>query len=213
MKIGIIGSGVVGQQLGLGFLRTGHQVKIGTRDQAKLSNWKKDAGENASTGGVKEAAEFGEIIVLATKWEGTENALSLAGKENFDGKIVIDVTNPLDTSKGGVPRLDASEGNSGAEKIQKMIPGSKIVKAFNTINAFIMVGPAREEGDPDLFIAGDDDEAKKAVTIIAEDFGWKSVIDMGGLKQAYWLETFAMIWIHYGFKFNNWSHAFKLLKK
>ena len=200
MKVGIIGSGVVGQQLGHGFLRSGHQVK-------------KDAGQNASTGSVKEAAEFGEIIVLATKWEGTENALSSAGKENFAGKLVIDVTNPLDTSKGGVPRLDAAEGKSGAEKIKTMIPGAKIVKAFNTINAYIMINPAREEGDPDLFIAGDDDESKNAVTKIAEDFGWKSVIDLGGLSQSFWLETFAMVWIHYGFKFNNWSHAFKLLKK
>jgi len=98
MKVGIIGSGVVGQQLGHGFLRSGHQVKIGTRDQAKLSGWKKDAGQNASTGSVKEAAEFGEIIVLATKWEGTENALSSAGKENFAGKLVIDVTNQNDDS-------------------------------------------------------------------------------------------------------------------
>jgi len=94
-----------------------------------------------------------------------------------------------------------------------MIPGAKIVKAFNTINAYIMINPAREEGDPDLFIAGDDDESKNAVTKIAEDFGWKSVIDLGGLSQSFWLETFAMVWIHYGFKFNNWSHAFKLLKK
>jgi hypothetical protein len=76
-----------------------------------------------------------------------------------------------------------------------------------------MISPKREEGDPDLFIAGDDDESKKTVTKIAEAFGWKSVIDMGGLSQSFWLETFAMLWIHYGFKFNNWTHAFKLLKK
>jgi hypothetical protein len=213
MKIGIIGSGVVGQQLGFGFAKLGHEVKIGTRDESKLSEWKDQAGDKASSGSVKDAAGFGELIVLATKWEGTEAAIKSAGAEKFSGKIVIDVTNPLDLSQGGVPRLDAAEGNSGAEKIQKLIPDAKIVKAFNTISAYIMISPKREEGDPDLFIAGDDDESKKTVTKIAEAFGWKSVIDMGGLSQSFWLETFAMLWIHYGFKFNNWTHAFKLLKK
>lgn len=213
MKIGIIGSGMVGQQLGLGFIKLGHSVMIGTRDQSKLSDWKKEAGNSAKTGSFDEAAKYGEIIVLATFWAGTENAISLAGKDNFKNKIVIDVTNPLDFSKGTPPRMDASYGNSGGERVQKWLPESKVVKAFNIINAYVMHSPKREEGDPDLLIAGNDDEAKKEVTDIAKKWGWKSIIDMGDISNAYWLEALTMIWVNYAFKTNQWSHAFKLLKK
>ncbi len=100
MRIGIIGSGIVAQQLGLGLTRLSHEVKLGTRDVSKLEEWKKQAGIKASVGSNEDAAKFGELIVLATGWAGTENALNLAGKQNFAGKIVMDVTNPLDFSKG-----------------------------------------------------------------------------------------------------------------
>ncbi len=213
MKIGVIGSGVVGRQLGIGLSRLGHEVKMGTRNPEKLSDWVKEAGDKSSAGTNDEAAKFGEIIVLATGWEGTENAINLAGKENFHGKIVIDVTNPLDHSKQGPPRLDASPGSSGGEKIQSWLPDSKVVKAFNTINAYIMISPKRKEGDPDLFICGNEKEAKEFVRDIAREWGWKNVIDMGDISEAYWLEAFAMLWIHYGFINNSWNHAFKLLKK
>jgi 8-hydroxy-5-deazaflavin:NADPH oxidoreductase len=213
MKIGIIGSGVVGQELGKGFIRLGHEVKIGTRDISKLSDWQKQAGVKGTAGSFEEAAKFGELMVLATFWSGTENAIKLAGIENFSNKILIDATNPLDFSQGPLPKMAVSPGNSGGEQIQKWLPKSKVVKAFNTISAHIMINPKLEEGEPDLFIAGNDDAAKKEVTSFAEKLGWKSVIDMGDISQAYWLETLAMIWIYYGFKFNNWTHAFKLLKK
>lgn len=213
MKIGIMGSGVVGQQLGLGFIRLGHEVKIGTRDTAKLNEWKKDAGEKGTAGTFSEAAKFGELITLATLWTGTEGAITLAGKENFSGKIVIDVTNPLDFSKGAPPKLKSAPGESGGETIQKLLPGAKVVKAFNTISAYIMCNPKREEGVPDLFIAGNDESAKMKVASFAEGWGWNSVVDMGDISKSYLLETFALFWIEYGFKYNNWTHAFKLLKK
>ncbi len=213
MKIGIIGSGVVGQQLGLGFVKLGHEVRIGTRDISKLANWKSTAGENASAGSFHEVAKFGELIVLASLWEGTQNAISLAGEENLSGKIIIDVTNPLDFSKGVPPKFVSTPGESGGEKIQRMLPDSKVVKAFNTISAYIMCNPAREEGDPSLFVAGNDEEAKKTVVSFAENWGWKSVIDLGDISKAFLLEAFAQLWIEYGFKYNNWAHAFKLLNK
>lgn len=122
MKIGVVGSGVVAQQLGLGLIKLGHEVKLGTRDVSKLNEWKKQAGGKASAGSNEEAAKFGDLILLATGWAGTENAINLAGKSNFSGKTVIDVTNPLDFSKGSPPRLDASPGNSGGEKSSKMAP-------------------------------------------------------------------------------------------
>ena len=213
MKVGIIGSGNVGQQLGLGFLRTGYEVKIGTRDASKLNEWLKSAGDKASVGSFEDAAKFGEVIVIATFWAGTESAINLAGKDNFKNKIVIDVTNPLDFSQGVPPKFAVTHGNSAGELIQRWLPDSKVVKAFNTISAFIMINPKLEEGNPDLVIAGNDDNAKKTVTEIAKAFGWQNIIDLGDISQSYLLEAFAMLWIIYGFKHNHWTHAFKLLMK
>lgn len=213
MKIGILGSGTVGQQLANGFLRTGNEVKIGTRDASKLNDWLKNAGQKASIGSFAEAAGFGDIIILATSWAGTENAVELAGKNNFKNKIVVDVTNPLDFSNGAPPKLDSSFGHSAGERIQSWLPDSKVVKAFNTISAFIMVNPKLEEGNPDLVIAGNDSSAKKTVTDFARSFGWQNVIDIGDISQSYLLEAFAMLWIVFGFKNNHWTHAFKLLMK
>src|SRR5512135_1163196 len=101
MNIGILGSGPVGQNLGLGFARDGHRVKIGTRHPKKLSGWLSQAGKNASVGSFEEAAKFGEMLVFCVKWTGAENAIKLAGKGNFAGKTVIDVTNPLDSDRAG----------------------------------------------------------------------------------------------------------------
>jgi predicted dinucleotide-binding enzyme len=213
MKIGIIGSGVVGQQLGIGFTRGGNEVMVGTRDKSKLNDWKKNAGAKALLGSDEEAAKFGDIIVLATAWSGTENAISLAGKENFAGKILIDVTNPLDFSQGSPPKIAVSFDNSGAQHVQNWLPKAKVVKAFNIINAYTMINPKLEEGSPDLFIAGNDKKAKEKVASIANQLGWISIIDLGDLSEAIWLETLTMLWVHYGFKFNSWTHAFKLLKK
>jgi predicted dinucleotide-binding enzyme len=213
MKIGIIGSGVVGQQLGLGFIRTDHEIKIGTRDTSKLSDWQKNAGTKGSSGSFEEAASFGELIVLCTLWDGTKNAIDLAGTNNFTGKILIDVTNPLDFSKGSPPILASAFRNSGGEQVQKWLPDAKVVKAFNIVNAHIMINPNMQDGMPDMFIAGNDTNAKQKVIEIIEQLGWKGIHDLGDISMSYWLETFAMLWIHYGFKNNHWAHAFKLLKK
>lgn len=213
MKVGILGSGSVGQQLGLGFLRLGNEVMLGTRDKSKLSGWLKDAGKSASVGSFSEAAQFGEIILICTFWAGTLNAINMAGKENFKGKVIIDVTNPLDFSEGVPPKFAASPGNSGGEQVQKWLPDSKVVKAFNTINAYVMISPEREEGDPDFFYAGNDEYAKKQVVEIAKQLGWKRMTDFGDISASYWLESLTMVWIYYAFKNNQWNHAFKLLKK
>ena len=155
---------------------------------------------------------FGEVIILATSWGGTKSAIDLAGANNFAGKIVLDVTNPLNFSDGGSPKLESSQGHSGAELIQTFIPGAKIAKAFNHIGAPIMIKPGFEEGLPDLFICGDDD-AKKFTTDISLAWGWNSVVDMGDLSQSYLLEAYAMLWIKYAFNTGTWHHAFKLLLK
>lgn len=213
MKVGIFGSGIVGKQLGFGFLRVGNEVKLGTRDSSKLNDWLKEAGKNASIGSTADAAKFGEIVIVATGWVGTQNAIEQAGKDNFKGKLVIDVTNPLDFSQGVPPKFAVTIGNSGGEQIQRWLPASKVVKAFNTINAYVMIAPKREEGNPDFFYAGNDEDAKKQVVEIAKQLGWKSFKDFGDISASYWLESLTMVWIHYAFKNNTYAHAFKLLKK
>ena len=225
MKIGIFGTGIVGRTLATKLTADGHQVMIGTRNiDDTLAKTKPDAmgnppykewqtnNQNIQLGTFADTAKFGESIILATFGDVTKNAIDLAGKEKFSGKVLIDATNPLDFSKGVPPKFTATLGNSLGEQIQKHIPEAKVAKAFNTIGAHIIVNPKWEEGVPDLLVAGDD-EAIKQVSSIAEKWGWNSIIDMGDISQSYWLETNAMLWIYYGFKNNVWNHAFKLLRK
>ena len=213
MKIGILGSGVVGQQLGSGLISCGHEVMIGTRDASKLVEWIKKNPQRSFIGTANEAVKYGEKIFLATKGDVVLEVINQCDKEKFEGKTLIDVTNALDSSKGVPPKLFSTQGNSLGEQIQKILPRSRVVKAFNTISANIMISPKREEGEPDLWICGNDEKAKKKVDEIAKQLGWKSVIDLGDLSKSFLLEAFALLWIEYGFKNNNWNHAFKLLKK
>lgn len=214
MRIGILGTGDVGQVLGTGFVNLGYEVKMGSRNpnQEKVKNWIKKIGANAFAGTFAEAAAFGDIIVLATSWAGTENAIKLAGPENFSGKVVIDVTNPLDFSNGIPPKLAVGHNDSAGEKIQRWLPDAHVVKAFNTVGNPHMVNPKFPDGQPDMFICGNDTQAKQTVTEILKMFGWP-VIDIGGIEGARYLEPLSMIWILYFFKTNSGNHAFKLLRK
>lgn len=212
MKIGILGTGDVGRALGTGFVKHGHEVKIGSREAGneKAETWRQETGDRASTGTFAEAAAFGDIVVVATLWTGTENALRLAGPDNFKGKTVIDTINPLDFSTG-TPRLAVS-GTSAGEAVQTWLPGAHVVKAFNIVGNAHMVDPQFPGGPPDMLIAGNDAGAKEAVTGILKDFGW-DVIDLGGIESSRHLESLAMIWILHYFQTKNGNHAFKLLKK
>lgn len=214
MKIGVLGSGIVGQTLASGFLKLGNEVLVGTRDTEKLKEWQAKAGKGASIGSFGEAAGFGEVIILATQWQGTENALKMANKKNFSDKIVIDVTNPLKVeNEGEPPQLAVAYPQSAGSLVQKWIPDAKVVKAFNMVPAHYMTNPKLQEGTPDLFIAGNDIEAKNKVKEIAGAFGWKDIHDLGKIEQAYLVEAIAMTWIRHGFLNNNWMHAWKMLKK
>jgi 8-hydroxy-5-deazaflavin:NADPH oxidoreductase len=214
MKIGVLGAGAVGQALGKGFAGIGHDVKIGTRDpgQEKVKSWVTKTGPHASAGTYAEAASFGELLVLATPWSGTQNAITLSDPKNFAGKVVIDVTNPLDFSAGPPPKLALGHTDSGAEQIQRWIREGRVVKAFNIVGNADMVNPKFPGGPPDMFICGNDDAAKKTVTEILTKFGW-STIDLGGIEGARYIEPLAMVWITYGFRTNQWTQAFKLLRK
>jgi 8-hydroxy-5-deazaflavin:NADPH oxidoreductase len=214
MKVGIIGSGPVGQSLGKGFADLGHEVKLGTRDagKEKVRTWLSKAGPRVSAGSFSEAAVFGELIVLATSWSGTESALQLADKKNLAGKVVVDATNPLTSTPGGPPGLALGHTNSGGEQVQRWLADAHVVKAFNIIGNPFMVNPQFPGGPPDMFICGNDAGAKQKVTDILTAFGWPT-IDLGGIESSRYLEPLAMVWITYGFRTNTWSHAFKLLRK
>lgn len=216
MKIGIIGSGEVGRRLADGFIELGHTVKIGSRDpnQKKVIEWAdKYDMERASSGTFAETASFGELNVLATLWDGTAEAIKMANPKNFAGKIVIDVTNPLDFSKGMPPRLAIGHTDSAGETVQRMLSESKVVKAFNIVGNPHFIHPDFSGGPPTMFICGNDDQAKKTVTDnILIQFGWET-IDVGGIEEARLLEPLASLWITHYFRTGNGNHAFKLLRK
>ena len=217
MNIGILGSGDVGRRLGDGLIALEHKVKIGTREPGKLDlqQWINNHGqEKAAVGTFAEAASFGDdLIFLATSWDGAPNTIKTANVKNFTGKIVIDVTNPLDFSKGVPPRLAVGHTDSAGERVQRLLPESKIVKALNTVGNIQMINPDFQGGPPTMFVCGNDKDAKKTVAdSILTPFGWET-IDIGGIEGSRLLEPLAMLWIIYYFRTNSGNHAFKLLRK
>lgn len=213
-KIGILGSGMVGQALCKGFLDLGYNVKIGSRTPEKLNDFINSLNnEKVSSGDFRETSSYGDIIFFCFKGTEIESAINSAGVENFSNKIVVDVTNPLlFTEEGKAPLMSVSYPNSNGKKIQDLLPEAKVVKAFNTIPAHYMCNPKLEEGIPTLFICGDN-EAKEKINEITNNFGWKDVVDLGNIEESYLLEALAMLYIKYAFNNNYWNHAFKLLKK
>ena len=204
MKVGVLGSGEVGQTIADGFLQRGHHVAIGSRTPEKLDDYVKRqrnmllAGALAATNGSSES--------------GTKSAIDLAGVENFDGKIVIDVTNPLKGGEGKSPELSIGFTDSAGETVQRWLPTARVVKAFNAVGSALMIDPEFVDGPPSMFIAGNDDEAKKTVSGIAESFGWDPV-DCGPIERSRLLEPLAILWIQRGIATGKWHHAFKLLQR
>ena len=211
-KIGILGSGGVAQVLGSGYLAKGHDVRLGTRDPAKLLDWLESAGANASVGSFSDAAAYGEVVFLSVAPDAIHTAIELAGTVNFEGKTVIDLTNPLDFSNGIPPGFTASVGNSLGEQVQNALPNANVVKAFNTIGVAVMTDPVFDGETATHFIAGNSETGKAEATELIKEFGW-DVVDVGGIDQSFFLEALASLWVNYAFKTNNWSQAFKLLKR
>ena len=214
MKIGILGTGEVGQSLGHGFIRRGDDVKMGSREAGgeKARAWVAKMGKGASEGTFADAAKFGDVVVLATLWSGTENALRLAGADNLAGKVVIDATNPLIFAPGKPPSLALGHTDSGGEQVQRWLPKSRVVKCFNIVGNAHFVHPDFPNGPPDMFLCGNDPDARETVARICRDFGWP-VIDIGGIEGARLLEPICILWVLYGIQTNTWNHAFKLLRK
>ena len=215
MKVGILGSSVVGQALGKGFLSEGHEVMIGTRDTSKesLVNWQKE-NPTVKLGSFADTAKFGDLIVLAVSGDVAQKAVELAGKENFSNKVVIDTTNPIAKAppENGVLKFFTSLDRSLMEDLQKLLPDAKFVKAFNSVGNTLMYKPKFSGTKPTMFICGNDEAAKKTVTDILSAFGHETE-DMGKAEAARAIEPLCILWCIPGFLRNQWSHAFKLLKK
>jgi predicted dinucleotide-binding enzyme len=198
-KVGILGTGDVGKALARGFASRGCEVRIGSREKK---------GDFVT---FAEAAQFGDLVVLALKWSGTDHALQLAGVEHFKGKVVIDATNPLKEVDGRPMGLDCGYSDSGGERIQRWLPGARVVKAFNIVGNALMVDPKLPGGPPTMFIGGNDEAAKKEVTDILTDFGWDTM-DCGGIEASRLLEPMCWLWVQTAFKTGQWMQAFKMLR-
>lgn len=214
MKVGIIGSGVVGQVLAIGFANEGHEVKLGTRNIEK-EEVIKFKGQNPSilVGDFAETAAFGEILVLAVSGTVIADVIALAGKENFSGKTVIDATNPIKQAApdNGVLKFFTDLDESLMEKTQRLLPEAKLVKSFSCVGNPYMYKPDFPGGPPTMFICGNDEDAKKQVTEILHSFGWE-IEDMGKMEAARAIEPLCILWCIPGLLGNRWNHAFKLLK-
>jgi predicted dinucleotide-binding enzyme len=215
MKIGIIGSGIVGRVLATAFISEGEEVMLGTRNISKdeVVKWQQE-NPTALLGSFQDTAQFGEVIVLAVGGLVAEDAITLAGKEHFMDKVVIDTTNPIAAvpPEEGVLKYFTSLEESLMERLQKIIPDAKLVKAFNSVGNAFMYKPAFKDGVPTMFICGNDAASKQTVTGILSRFGWETE-DMGTAVSARAIEPLCILWCIPGFTKNQWSHAFKLLKK
>ena len=216
MKIGILGSGVVAQALGAGLARHGHAVMLGSRDPHKLADWALRSGDGAkgeiATGSVAQAAAHGDLVILAVHGSAALT-VAQAGGAALNGKTVIDACNPIADAApvDGVLRYTTGPNESLMEALQAALPAVHFVKAFNSVGSAHMVDPHFPGGQPTMFIAGNDDEAKAETTALLQQVGW-DVADMGSAAAARAIEPLAMLWCIPGLRSNQWSHAFKLLK-
>ncbi|MDP1676283.1 MAG: NAD(P)-binding domain-containing protein [Bacteroidota bacterium] len=211
MNIGIFGTGGVARAIAAKLVSLGHNVTLGTRNvEETKSRSKGDAmgnvsfqewiGKNASVkvATYADAAAFGELLVNATSGMGSLSALTSAGEKNLSGKVMIDISNPLDFSKGFPPSLSVSNTDSIGEQIQRAFPSLKVVKALNTLSNPLMVNPSLvNNGDHSLPICGNDADAKKKVIALLNTFGWKAenILDMGDITNARGTEAYLLLWV------------------
>ena len=209
--VAVLGNGAVGVALAKGFAELGYQVVFGTRDTRSAKTVAAlESVPGARAAGPREAAQAADVAVLALPWNGLQDALQAVGPDALAGKLVIDPTNPLDLSTG-TPRLAIGHTDSAGEVVQRLLPQSRVVKAFNIITSGHMVHPHLPDGTPDMFIAGNDPQAKAEVRDLLAAFGWRAPIDMGDISASRLLEPLAMVWISYAFSNQHWTHGFSLL--
>lgn len=219
MKIGVLGTGIVGNTIASALISNGHEVKMGSRsakNERNIAFVANAANKNASAGTFSEAAAFGEIVFNCTAGSASLDALKLAGANNLNGKILVDISNPLDFSKGMPPSLSVCNTNSLGEEIQKEFPDVKVVKTLNTIWSKLMVNPSLVNyGDHNVFICGNDEEAKKVIIdLILIPFGWlkKNIFDLGDITKARGTEMYLSLWLSLYGTINSGAFNIKIVR-
>lgn len=212
--VAVLGSGSVGQVLADGFLKHGYAVMRGSREPSKLAEWKSKAGANASIGTFEEAAKYGQVLVLAVKGTAAEAVIQGLSADAVKGKTILDATNPIAEAPptNGVLTFFTGPNDSLMERLQKIAPDANFVKAFSSVGNAMMINPDYNGVRPTMMICGNSDSAKAEATTILNQFGWDSE-DMGAVESARAVEPLCMLWCTLGFRKNQWTHAFKLLKK
>jgi predicted dinucleotide-binding enzyme len=197
MRIGILGTGVVGQTIATRLVQLGHDVKLGSRTATneKATKWVSGAGDHGTHGTFADACVFGEMVFNCTAGMVSLDALNQAGAESLKGKVLVDVSNPLDFSHGFPPTMTVCNTDSVGEQIQRAFPETKVVKALNTMTAALMVNPAGVPGDHEVILCGNDDGAKTRVTELLRTFGWRDVLDIGDITAARGMEMILPIWL------------------
>ncbi len=196
MKIGVLGTGPVGQTIGSKIVQLGHEVMMGSRDEAniKATTWAKEEGPRASFGTFANAAAFGDVLFNCTLGSASLGALRHAGAENLRGKVLIDTANPLDYSDKNW-MLTVCNNDSLGEQIQRAFPDAKVVKSLNTMNCNVMVDPRKLSEKSDVFVSGNDIDAKATVVTILRDwFGWRSIVDLGDITTSRSVEMYVILW-------------------
>jgi 8-hydroxy-5-deazaflavin:NADPH oxidoreductase len=214
VRIGVLGTGDVGRRLGSKLVALGHDVKMGSRTagNAKAAEWTKGNGPRASAGTFADAAKFGEVVFNCTAGSVSLEALKQAGAKNLAGKVLVDVANPLDFSKGMPPTLTVCNTDSLGEQIQRAFPDAKVVKALNTMGNEVMVNPGLVPGEHDTFLCGNDAAAKAKVVEILHAFGWRSPIDLGDITAARGLEMVLPVWVRLMGTLHTRSFNFKIAR-
>ncbi len=206
---------MVGQTLATKLVHLGHEVKLGSRQAGneKAVAWVASAGEGASDGSFADAATFGEVVLNATAGVASLEALTAAGAENLAGKVLIDVANPLDFSKGMPPTLSVCNDDSLGEQIQRSFPDTRVVKAFNAVNVTLMVEPGVLRERHSLFICGNDAGAKAQVRELATSFGWpgEDILDLGDISAARGTEMYLMLWLRLAGVADTWQVTVKVV--
>lgn len=199
MRIGVLGTGMVGNAIAGKLVALGHEVMMGAREggNEKAVGWAESAGQGASEGSFADAAAFGELVVNCTAGAHSLAALEAAGQESLAGKVLLDIANPLDFSAGMPPTLTVANTDSLGEQIQRAFPETSVVKALNTMNCQVMVDPARVPGDHVVFLCGEHDAAKDQVRALLESFGWPAdrIRDLGGIQAARGTEMYLPLWL------------------
>jgi predicted dinucleotide-binding enzyme len=212
MRMGVLGSGMVAQGLSARLAELGHNVVIGTRDAYKLKGWQ-SSNQRVLIGSFAETAAHGDMVINATNGTGSLNALTMAGEQNLAGKILIDVSNPLDFTNGFPPSLTVFGTDSLGEQIQRAFPMTRVVKALNTVTARVMTHPQEvASGDHHVFVSANDADAKMQVTELLRSFGWLHIFDLGDLSTARGTEAYLLLWVRLYGAMNTGMINLKIMK-